>query len=76
MALERRYSMNAGWAEGEEMASTRNGSGDEYSIVFSAAGVYVRGFDHESAARFATLPSTSNPRSGSPPPLTDQHPRS
>lgn len=26
----------------------RNGSGDEYSIVFSAAGAYVRGFDHES----------------------------
>jgi hypothetical protein len=46
---ERRYySMNAGWADGEEMASMRNGSGDEYSIVFSAAGAYVRGFDHES----------------------------
>ncbi|SNR93414.1 hypothetical protein SAMN05216276_1001306 [Streptosporangium subroseum] len=25
-----------------------NGSGDEYSIVFSGAGVYIRGFDHES----------------------------
>ncbi|MFI6846326.1 hypothetical protein OG535_01575 [Kitasatospora sp. NBC_00085] len=45
---DRYYSFNAGWAEGEEMASMRNGSGDEYSIVFSAAGVYVRGFDHES----------------------------
>lgn len=31
------------------MASMRNGSGDEYAIVFSAAGAYVRGFDHESA---------------------------
>lgn len=30
------------------MASMRNGSGDEYSIVFSAVGAYVRGFDHES----------------------------
>ncbi len=30
------------------MASMRNGSGDEYSIVFSDAGAYVRGFDHES----------------------------
>ncbi|MFC8073917.1 hypothetical protein ACFUN8_00085 [Streptomyces sp. NPDC057307] len=44
----RYYSFNSAWAEGEEMASMRNGSGDEYSIVFSAAGAYVRGFDHES----------------------------
>ncbi|MFE3167939.1 hypothetical protein [Streptomyces sp. NPDC059224] len=44
----RYYSFNAGWADGEEMASMRNGSGDEYSIVFSTAGVYVRGFCHES----------------------------
>ncbi|MGW9211019.1 hypothetical protein ACWGR4_29045 [Embleya sp. NPDC055664] len=43
----RYHSFNAGWADGEEMASMRNGSGDEYSVVFSAAGVYVRGFDHE-----------------------------
>nr|WP_308404939.1 hypothetical protein [Streptomyces sp. 35G-GA-8] len=42
------YSFGFAWAEGEEMASMRNGSGDEYSIVFSAAGAYVRGFDHES----------------------------
>ncbi|MCW5252846.1 hypothetical protein [Streptomyces sp. SHP 1-2] len=41
------YSFDAGWADGEEMASMRNGSGDEYSIVFSAAGAYVRGFGHE-----------------------------
>lgn len=27
----------------------RNGSGDEYSIVFSAAGVFIRGFAHESS---------------------------
>lgn len=46
---DRYYSFNAAWAEGEEMASMRNGSGDEYSIVFSAAGAYVRGFSHESA---------------------------
>jgi hypothetical protein len=44
----RYYPFNASWADGEEMASMRNGSGDEYSIVFSAAGAYVRGFDHES----------------------------
>ncbi len=44
----RYYSFNSAWAVGEEMASMRNGSGDEYSIVFSPAGAYIRGFDHES----------------------------
>lgn len=44
----RYYSFDAAWTEGEEMASMSNGSGDEYTIVFSAAGVYVRGFSHES----------------------------
>ncbi|MER5598310.1 hypothetical protein [Streptomyces sp. NPDC002265] len=44
----RYYSFDATWADGEEMASMRDGSGDEYSIVFSAAGAYVRGFCHES----------------------------
>ncbi|MEU0338398.1 hypothetical protein ABZ092_05245 [Streptomyces bobili] len=43
----RYYSFNTAWAEAEEMASMRNGSGDEYSIVFCAAGAYVRGFGHE-----------------------------
>ncbi|MFE2644500.1 hypothetical protein ACFXDO_18295 [Streptomyces nigra] len=43
----RYHSFNAGWADGEEMASMRNGSGDEYFIVFSKAGAYVRGFAHE-----------------------------
>ncbi|WP_069173645.1 hypothetical protein [Streptomyces griseus] len=44
----RYHSFGAGWSDGEEVASMRNGSGDEYSIVFTAAGAYVRGFDHES----------------------------
>ncbi|MFD5874996.1 hypothetical protein [Streptomyces sp. NPDC060322] len=44
----RYHSFDATWGEGQEMASMRNGSGDEYSIVFSAAGAYVRAFDHES----------------------------
>ncbi|OUC97026.1 hypothetical protein [Streptosporangium minutum] len=43
----RHHSFDAGWGPGEEMASMRNGSGDEYSIVFSTAGAYIRGFDHE-----------------------------
>jgi hypothetical protein len=44
----RYYSFDAAWSPGEEMASMRNGSGDAYSIVFGPAGVFVRGFDHES----------------------------
>ncbi|MGJ6962131.1 hypothetical protein ACSDR0_09490 [Streptosporangium sp. G11] len=43
----RYHSFDASWSPGEEMASMRDGSGDEYSIVFSAAGAYIRGFDHE-----------------------------
>ncbi|MFD7712971.1 hypothetical protein [Streptomyces sp. NPDC059786] len=44
----RYYYFGSAWADGEELASMRNGSGDEYSIVFSAAGACVRGFAHES----------------------------
>lgn len=44
----RHHSFADHWSETESMASMRSGSGDEYSIVFSAAGAYVRGFDHES----------------------------
>ncbi|MFJ1587784.1 hypothetical protein ACIOC1_31250 [Streptomyces sp. NPDC088197] len=42
------YSFDAHWSDVEEMASMSNGSGDEYSIVFSPLGAYVRGFAHES----------------------------
>jgi hypothetical protein len=44
----RYFSFDGSWGPNEEMASMRNGSGDEYSIVFADAGVYIRGFDHES----------------------------
>jgi hypothetical protein len=44
----RYFSFAADWAPGEAMASMRNGSGDEYSIVFSTAGACARGFAHES----------------------------
>lgn len=44
----RYYSFDNGWADGEQMASMRNGSGDEYSVVFTGAGVFIRGLDHES----------------------------
>ncbi|MEV6768585.1 hypothetical protein AB0N05_08110 [Nocardia sp. NPDC051030] len=46
---DRYYSFNSGWGgdTGEEMGSMRNGSGDDWFIVFSEIGVYGRGFDHE-----------------------------
>jgi hypothetical protein len=44
----RYYSYDSHWAPGEEMASMRNGSGDAYSIVFLAAGAFIRGFAHGS----------------------------
>ncbi|BEL07035.1 hypothetical protein Q0Z83_052260 [Actinoplanes sichuanensis] len=45
----RYYSYDSRWSieRGEHLASMRNGSGDEYSIVFSPAGVWIRGLDHE-----------------------------
>ncbi|MER7694276.1 hypothetical protein [Streptomyces sp. NPDC097610] len=45
---DRHYSFDAHWSAGEEMASMRDGSGDEFSIVFLAVGAYIRGFAHES----------------------------
>ncbi|MFF7530232.1 hypothetical protein ACFZB2_14215 [Streptomyces bobili] len=43
----RYHSFSTAWADGQEAASMRNGSGDEYTVVFCAAGAYVRGFGHE-----------------------------
>jgi hypothetical protein len=43
----RYYSFNAQWSEGEMMASMRNGSGDEYFIVFTPVGAIIKGFAHE-----------------------------
>ncbi|WP_416969329.1 hypothetical protein [Streptomyces sp. 4F14] len=45
---DRWHSFDTNWSETEEAAMMRNGSGDEYSIVFSPAGAYLRGFAHES----------------------------
>ncbi|GLW52200.1 hypothetical protein [Kitasatospora phosalacinea] len=46
---DRCYSCDSRWAPGEVMASMRDGSGNAYRIVFSAAGAFATGFDHESA---------------------------
>ena len=60
MSLEweyRYYSFDAAWGEGMQLASMRNGSGDDWSITWTAAGTFVRGFDHESArSPFAQQP--------------------
>lgn len=45
----RYYSFNSKWADDEMMASMRYGSGGEYFILFDAAGVAIKGFDHESS---------------------------
>jgi hypothetical protein len=44
----RYYEFDARWSETEEAALMRDGSGDEYSIVFSPDGAFAYGFDHES----------------------------
>jgi len=52
------YSFNSKWNEGEEMASMRNGSGDDYFILFNSHGAIVKGFAHESAMTpFTNQPS-------------------
>ena len=46
----RYYSFNSRWdaASGAQMASMRNGSGDELYVLFSPSGVAIKGFAHES----------------------------
>ena len=45
----RYYSFNSKWAEQEMMASMRNGSGDDYFILFNSHGAIMKGFAHESS---------------------------
>jgi hypothetical protein len=46
----RYFSFNAAWDANlqQRMASMRNGSGDEYFLVFCPEGAILKGFDHES----------------------------
>ena len=44
----RSYSFNCKWGENMMMASWRNGSGDEYYLLFCEQGAIMKGFDHES----------------------------
>lgn len=42
------YVFDTDWGPGEEAALMDNGSGDDFSVLFTPAGVLIRGFDHES----------------------------
>ncbi|MCX5399449.1 hypothetical protein [Streptomyces sp. NBC_00102] len=42
------YTFNAHWGPKEEAALMDNGSGDDFSVLFTPAGTLIRGFDHES----------------------------
>ncbi|MFI0741063.1 hypothetical protein ACH4PU_23710 [Streptomyces sp. NPDC021100] len=44
------HSFTPDWRPGVGLATMDNGSGDEYAVVFDPAGVFLYGFDHESAA--------------------------
>jgi hypothetical protein len=45
----RYYSFNSAWGPGEEMASMRNGSGDDWFLQLDSAGAALKGFAHELA---------------------------
>src|SRR4051812_33026108 len=45
----RYYSFNTKWGEGVMIASMRDGSGDEYFILFNPYGAIIKGFAHESS---------------------------
>ncbi|WP_411141200.1 hypothetical protein [Streptomyces sp. x-80] len=42
------YTFDTAWGPDEEAALMQNGSGDDFSVLFTPAGVLIRGFDHES----------------------------
>jgi hypothetical protein len=44
----RYYSFNSRWGAGEMLASMRDGSGDDYFILFNNHGAIIKGFAHES----------------------------
>jgi hypothetical protein len=46
----RYYSFNSKWATGTQMASMRNGEGDDYFILFNRYGAILKGYAHESIA--------------------------
>lgn len=53
----RYYSFNRRWAPGERMASMRDGCGDEWFLVFTPAGAFLKGLAHESTMAGALRPA-------------------
>ena len=54
----RYFSFNAKWGEQSQMASMRNGEGDEWFILFGPFGAAIKGLDHESpVAQGSTFPT-------------------
>lgn len=51
----RYFSFNAHWSPGEEMASMRNGEGDDWFLLFDENDAALKGFSHESAVVGANL---------------------
>lgn len=45
---DRYYSFNSNWGLTEEMASMRNGEGDEWFLLFGSFGAGIKGLAHES----------------------------
>lgn len=43
------YSFNCNWDNNEQMGSMRNGCGDEFYVLFTPSGCFIKGFEHESA---------------------------
>jgi hypothetical protein len=46
--IYRYYSHNSKWSEGQEMASMRDGCGDDWFLLFDEHGAALKGFAHES----------------------------
>lgn len=51
----RYYSFDAHWSDGEEMASMRDGEGDEFFALFNKQGCFFKGFVHDSPAAAAEI---------------------
>jgi hypothetical protein len=45
----RYYSFNCGWAPGAQMASMRDGCGDDWFLQFDSVGAALKGFSHDVA---------------------------
>ena len=46
--VDRYFSFNSEWSDGEEMASMRNGQGDDWFMLFGPFGAAIKGLAHES----------------------------